>query len=224
MLTEAPARRRVFVTGGSGYLGRPLIAALAARGHDVRALVRPASRQRLPPGCEAVLGDALDHASFAGRVAPADTFVHLVGVAHPSPSKARQFETIDLAAIRASVAASVAAGIEHFVYVSAAQPAPVMRAYVAARAAGEASLRASSLPATILRPWYVLGPGHRWPALLLPLYWLLERLPRTRATAHRLGLVRLEEMVRSLVHAVEHPPSGVRVVEVPEIRAAASSR
>ncbi|HSD40612.1 MAG TPA: hypothetical protein VLD36_01990 [Burkholderiales bacterium] len=57
--------------------------------------------------------------------------------------------------------AASAAGVRHFVYLSVAQPAPVMHAYIAARAAAETRLRASGLDAPILRPWYVLGRGHR---------------------------------------------------------------
>ncbi|HEX8243550.1 MAG TPA: hypothetical protein VF541_08645, partial [Longimicrobium sp.] len=73
--------------------------------------------------------------------------------------------------------------------------------------------------ATFIRPWYVLGPGHRWAYALKPVYWLLERIPATREQARRLGLVTLDDMVAALVHAVENPPaSGLRVVEVPEIR------
>ena len=45
------------------------------------------------------------------------------------------------------------------------------------RSEGEALIRAAGLNATILRPWYVLGPGHRWPVVLIPAYWLAERLP-----------------------------------------------
>jgi GNAT superfamily N-acetyltransferase len=40
----------VFVTGGTGYIGRPLVAELLRRGHSVRALVRPGSGGRLPDG------------------------------------------------------------------------------------------------------------------------------------------------------------------------------
>jgi hypothetical protein len=72
--------------------------------------------------------------------------------------------------------------------------------------------------ATILRPWYVLGQGHRWPYVLLPMYWLLELLPSTRNGAQGLGLVTLEQMRQALVRTVEDPPQGVRIVEVPEIR------
>ena len=94
-----------------------------------------------------------------------------------------------------------------------------MRAYIAVRQEGEALVRRSGLAATLIRPWYVLGPGHRWPYLMLPLYWALERIPSTRPGALRLGLVTREQIVAALVRAVEHMPTDVRVVEVPEIRA-----
>jgi uncharacterized protein YbjT (DUF2867 family) len=216
--------RQVFVTGGTGYIGRRLIPVLLERGHSVTALARPGSEGRLPDGAAAVSGNALDAESFAGRVPPADTFVQLVGVAHPSPAKAAQFESVDFASAAASIRAAVEARVSHFVYVSVAQPAPAMRAYVAARARAESVLRESGMRATILRPWYVLGPGHRWPYLLLPGYWLAKWIPGTRQAARRCGLVTLAQMVAALARAVEDPPSGVRVVEVPEIREAARAR
>jgi uncharacterized protein YbjT (DUF2867 family) len=114
-------------------------------------------------------------------------------------------------------AAAKDAAVAHVVYVSVAQPAPVMLAYQAARGEAERALAASGLPHTIVRPWYVLGPGHRWPYALLPAYWLLERLPQTRDRAKRLGLVTLDQMVTALVAAVEAPAAS-RIVEVPEIR------
>jgi uncharacterized protein YbjT (DUF2867 family) len=123
-----------------------------------------------------VVGNALDPATFTARVAPAGTFLQLVGVAHPSPAKAEQFRSVDLASARASAEAAASAGVSHFVYVSVTQPAPVMRAYVAARAEAEAAIRAAGLSATFVRPWYMLGPGHRWPYVLLPAYGLLERV------------------------------------------------
>src|SRR5262249_20632521 len=127
-------------------------------------------------------------------VSPAETFVHLVGVSHPAPWKADQFRAVDLASVRASVSAAREARIRHFVYVSVAHPAPVMKVYIEVRAECEMLLASAGLNATILRPWYILGPGHRWPVVLKPLYWIFERLPSTSDTTRRLGLVTLEQM------------------------------
>ncbi len=213
--------RCVFVTGATGYIGRALIEALLARGHRVRALARAGSSRRVPHGATIVEGNALDAATFENQVAPADTLVHLIGTPHPNPAKAASFRSVDLDSVAAAVTAARAAGVAHFVYVSVAQPAPVMRAYIEARRAGEAQIRRSGISATILRPWYVLGPGHRWPFVLVPFYAVLESVPATREFARRLGLVTLDQMVQALVDAVERGADGVRVLDVTDIKRSA---
>jgi len=99
-----------------------------------------------------------------------------------------------------------------------AHPAPIMQAYIAVRVECESAVRASGLRTTILRPWYIIGPGHWWPLVLKPAYWLCERLPSTREAAARLGLVTLRQMLASLIWAVENPPESVRLIDVPGIR------
>jgi uncharacterized protein YbjT (DUF2867 family) len=142
----------------------------------------------------------------------------VVGVPHPSPSKAEQFRQIDLLAAREAIAAACSAPVQHFIYLSVAHPAPVMKAYIEVRTACEQMIRESGMNATILRPWYVLGPRHRWPYALLPVYWLLERIPGTRDGARRLGLISLAQMIRALVYAIEKPVHGIRVLGLPEMR------
>lgn len=211
-------RRRVFLTGATGYLGSRLATELVRRGHDVRALCRPASIRKLPSRVTAVVGDALNAASYRGELGDADTFVHLIGVAHPSPRKAALFQSVDLESVHAALEAVANADVKHFVYVSVAHPAPVMRAFVEARRRAEEAIASAGLPRTVLRPWYVLGPGHRWPLLLLPLYWSASLVPSLREGARRLGLVTLRSMLRALVHAVEHPSQDCTLLEVPAIR------
>jgi uncharacterized protein YbjT (DUF2867 family) len=210
----------VFIAGGTGYVGRHLIPELLARGHRVRALARETSLARVPAGAQAVVGDALDADSVAAALRPDDTVVHLVGTPHPSPAKAKQFEEIDLASIRATVNAARRVGIGHLVYVSVAQPAPVMRAYLWVRGLGETMIKEAGFTATVLRPWYVLGPGHRWPIVLLPFYKIAECFPSTRDSAERLGLVTIDQMASAMVHAVENPPDRgrIRIIDVPAIR------
>ena len=211
----------VFITGGTGYIGSRLIPELLARGHTVRALVREGSVAKLPKGATPIVGNPLDRATFAGQVAPSDTFVQLVGVPHPSPAKAQQFRDVDLVSVTASAAAARDAGVVHFIYLSVAQPAPVMRDYVAVRAEGERLIRETGMAATFVRPWYVLGPGHRWPYLLLPLYWLWGLNPKSRDTARRLYPVTLRSVIRAIADAVGNVPYGTRVIEAPELRSRA---
>lgn len=211
-------QHRIFITGATGYVGRRLIPVLIEHGHQVTALVRRGSETKIEAPCEVFVGDALDGNSYEAQLAGHDTLVHLVGVPHPSPAKAREFVAIDLRSAQEAIRASSLAGIRHFIYVSVAHPAPVMKAYTNVRAQCEASLHASGLNATILRPWYVLGPGHRWPVVLKPFYRVAELLPVTREGARRLGLVTIDQMVQALTAAAEEPASSIRTLGVPEIR------
>ena len=213
-------RHTVFVTGATGYRGRALIPVLIARGHRVRALARDASARRVPPGAEIIRGNALDSSTFASAIAPADTLVPLIGTPHPSPAKAARFQAVDLVSVDAMLSAASRFGIRHVIYVSVAQPAPVMQAYIVVRQAAEARMRASGIPARNLRPWYVLGPGHRWPYILVPFYAVLRMLPPTREGALRLGLITLDQRVRAIAAGVERPKDGIQLLDVAAIKAA----
>jgi len=102
---------QVFIAGATGYMGQRAIPALLARGHRVRALAREGSRGKLPAGSEAVVGNALDETTFDSRVAPADTFLQLVGVSHPSPAKAAEFRSVDQVSVKALAKAAAGAGV-----------------------------------------------------------------------------------------------------------------
>lgn len=208
----------ICVTGGTGYIGRRLLPLLTQRGHEIKAVVRAGSESKLPRAMSTIVADPLQDGSYTDAIRGCDTFIHLIGVPHPSPAKAAQFRAIDLPSVKVAVNAASAAGIEHFIYLSVAQPAPMMQEFIAVRAEGEALIHASRMKATFVRPWYVLGPGHRWPYALLPFYWIAELLPATRESAQRLGLVTISQMLAALVWAVENPPDQVRIIDVPKIR------
>jgi nucleoside-diphosphate-sugar epimerase len=211
-------KHQIFLTGGTGFLGTSLAAELLRRGHRVSVLVRPGSESRVALGCETVQGDALRADTYSNRMGPADTFVHLIGVSHPSPSKAREFREIDLVSIREAVRAARQAGVRHFVYLSVARPAPMMKAYQAVRAEGERMVLDTEIPATFVRPWYVLGPGRQWALVLQPFYALARAFPPTREGAIRLALVTLKQMTQTLAWAVENPPARLQVFEPPQIK------
>lgn len=210
--------QRLLITGGTGSLGSRLISLLLERGHPVTALVRPESVAHVPHGAQAVIGNPLDARSVGEHLGVGDFVVQLVGVPKPAPWKGAQFRAVDRLSGLASIEAAKKAGVGHFVYVSVAHPAPIMKDYIAVRRECEDRLCASGLRATIVRPWYILGPGHWWPLALQPLYRLMERMPSTKESAERLGLVTIQQILQTLVWAVEHPPDGVGIIEVPDIR------
>lgn len=210
----------VVVLGGSGYLGQPLIQKLCAEGLHVAAVARQQSVAKIPAGCRVIAGNALDARSYQDEVPTDAAFVHLVGVPHPAPWKGAAFRSVDLVALEQSIAAAKHAAARHFVFVSVAQPAPVMKEFIEVRRKCEQMIQESGLNATIIRPWYVLGPGHYWPYVLLPFYKILEAIPSTRPGAVRLGLVTRAQMVNALVKAVMAGENGIRVIETEGIRGA----
>jgi uncharacterized protein YbjT (DUF2867 family) len=142
----------------------------------------------------------------------------LVGVTHPNPRKAAEFRAIDLKSCQEAVQAAVEAGVRHLVYLSVARPAPIMLEYQAARADGERLIRESGMAATFVRPWYVLGPGRRWPYALIPLYAIARLFPATRDGAQRLALVTLQQITAALAWAVENPAEQIQTIEPPQMR------
>lgn len=197
-------------------MGRRLIPRLLERGHRVRAIapagigreaslgLREGDRKRARRGVARQTGAPLRHLCAPGRRGPS---LSLQGASVPRGRSrvvpfrgGRRASERDLA-LRLRERRAAGTGDEG------------LRASARGRGGASAGTR---LPRHL--PQTLLGPGHRWPYLLLPGYWLLERLPATRETALRIGLVTLEQMMTALVQAVENPPSGVRIVDVAGIR------
>ncbi|CAN5841374.1 hypothetical protein BH10BAC2_BH10BAC2_50060 [soil metagenome] len=211
--------KNVFITGGTGYMGKRLIPLLQEKGYAVTALVRKGSESRLPAGCNIVTADPFDAGSFTKQIPKDATFIQLLGVPHPRPKKKEQFKTIDLASAKASATAAENAGVKHFVYVSVAQtPTSIMYDYQQCRAEAEMAIRATNIPATFIRPWYVIGPGHYWPLFFLPLFKLLEWIPATSAKAKALRVVYLKQMLNALIDAAENEATNINIVEIDDLR------
>ncbi len=209
----------VFITGATGYIGRRLTRNLLEQGYRVIALVRKGSEAKVIPGAEIISADPFDPAAFSSGIPRGAIVVQLLGVAHPSPKKSAQFRMIDLRSVKATADAARAAGASHFIYISVAMaPSKWMAAYQQVRQEGEEYCRSLGLKCTFIRPWYVLGPGHYWPLLLLPLYGLAELVPRWRLKARAMALVTIRQILRVLLHSVASTPLPLRIIETRDIR------
>lgn len=211
----------VFISGATGYIGKRLTGQLLLQGHKVITLVRKGSEHKVVEGAGVVVADPFDASTFSSLIPKDAVFVQLLGVSHPSPKKAQQFKEIDLRSVKTSADAATLAGVSKFIYVSVAMaPTKLMAAYQAIRKEGEEYCKNKGLNCTFIRPWYVVGPGHYWPVLLLPFYGIAEIIPLWRRKARSMGLVTIRQMIHALVQAVEAEPNSLRILEIKDIRKA----
>jgi nucleoside-diphosphate-sugar epimerase len=210
--------QNIFITGATGYMGTRLIKALKDKDYTIRALVRKGSENKLPSGCEMITGNALDALSYQNNIMPASTFVHLIGIAHPSPSKKEQFKKIDLVSIQEAVKAAMYAQVTHFIYLSVSQyPTKIMKDFQEVRAEGEELLLQALFKTSFIRPWYVLGPGHWWPVLLKP-FLFIAKYAGKREAVENLDTVTIKQMIHTLVYAIKNPPEKNIIYDVQRIK------
>ena len=147
------------MTGGTGYVGRDVVAELLASGHEVRALVRAGAEPRLPRGAEAAVGDVTDARSVDDASDGVEAIVHLVAILDGSDE---QFEAINAGGTRNVIAAAERHGIRRFLHMSAlgvtAEHAPLTR-YWRTKWAAKQAVTASALDWTVFEPSFVFGHG-----------------------------------------------------------------
>lgn len=207
---------RVAVTGGTGFLGRHLLAALVERGDEVAALVRsPAKAEGVRlRGCRVVEGALEDGAARARLLSGAGVVYHVGGlVAAPSLAAFRRVNRDGTALLARDAAA---AGVARFLLVSslavtgpsprgrsldeASGPGPVTQ-YGHSKREGETAARASGVPLTIVRPPAVYGPGDRAFLTLFRLVATSGVFPLLGDGRQELSLVFAPDLARALVAA-----------------------
>lgn len=234
-LDPGPLRRGpVLVTGGTGFLGRHLLAALGEAGVRARVLARrPDKARELPEAAELelVAGDLSDPASLARACRGAATVFHLAAAmpGQPeAPGDLAGYRRVNVEGSLALARAAAAAGASRFVFVSstAAMGAPAAPTvdettpcrptspYEVSKREAEIALLAlaaeTGLEVTILRPCLVTGAGQRG-GVLLKLFRLCARglFP---VFGDRLGvqkpLVAAGDVVQALLRAATAPAPG----------------
>ncbi|CAN5365532.1 NAD(P)H-binding protein [soil metagenome] len=173
----------ILVTGGTGTLGRPTVAALRDAGHDVRVLSRAAGNGRL-------VGDLATGAGLAAALAGVDTVVHLATNARKDSGQTATLLT-----------AAAAAQVRHLVYISIVGIDDIPFAYYVDKLACERLIERSGIPFTILRATQF----HDFVAKFLR---PLRRLPFLIALDVSDQPIAVEEVAARLAELVDAPPAG----------------
>jgi uncharacterized protein YbjT (DUF2867 family)/membrane protease YdiL (CAAX protease family) len=147
---------KVAVAGGSGFIGRHVVEALRARGHEVRVIAR--GRRGTPLGAELFACDLARADLPADALCGCDAAVNLAGIKREQG--AQTFEAVHVGATRRLIAAARAAGLRRLVHVSVVCARPdAASSYHETKWRAEQAVRESALDFTILRPAVVYGPG-----------------------------------------------------------------
>lgn len=169
----------VFVTGGTGFLGRHLLPALCRAGYTVRILVRaPEAHAWLKryPNLTVIKGDVLDADSVMQGIAHADYVVHAAGLFR-FWGDASRFEATNVGGVDNVLTAALQAGVQKLIYISTiaviGQPEPdrivdethpphpadaYQRSKLEAENHALGFARAQALPVVVLRPGAFYGP------------------------------------------------------------------
>ena len=208
---------RVFVTGGSGFVGRAVIDELLGRGYAVTALAHRAEVKTAGGGgVRAVRGDLFDAKALDEAMRGCAAVIHLVGIIFEMPSKGITFERIHYQGTVSVVDAARRSGVRRYLHMSALGTRPgAVSEYHRTKYRAEEYVRASGLDWTIFRPSLVHGPGGefmrmeaRWargtapPFLFMP-YFGAGLLGRRGA-----GLIQpvyVKDVARAFVDALEKP-------------------
>ncbi|HRY14349.1 MAG: NAD-dependent epimerase/dehydratase family protein [Candidatus Competibacteraceae bacterium] len=244
MIATFNAPQPVLVTGGTGFIGRRLVAALLARGAQVRVLVRDqaqCSRPHAGEEIENISGDLTDSASLTQACAGMKTIFHIAGFAHADAGDTPEFATrhwvVNAQGTFDLLDAAREAGVRRFVFLSSVKAvgdpgsrcvdegwdaSPETPYGQAKRAAEEQVLavgRESGMHTVNLRPALVYGPGMQ--ANLLRLIEAVRRgwLPPLPETGNRRSLVHVDDVAQALLLAANHPGAAGRTYFVTDGRA-----
>ena len=207
--------RRVFVTGGSGFVGSAVIDELLRRNHDVTALVDRRPLDDRNGAVRVVKGDLFDTSALDRGISGCDAVIHLVGIIMEKRSKGVTFERIHFQGAKNVVDATVRNGVKRYLHMSALGVRPgAVSDYHKTKFAAEQYVRDSSLDWTIFRPSLIHGPKGEF--MQMEAMWARKSAPPPvffmpfmpyfgGKRAGKLQPVYVNDVARAFVDALENP-------------------
>ncbi|QGW66549.1 NAD(P)H-binding protein [Lysobacter soli] len=202
-------QRHVVILGGTGFVGRHLVARLLQGGDRVTVLSRgvDAAKRRLKPqGASLIEGDVADADFLAAVLDDADAVVNLIGILNEKGDRGDGFERVFVGITDALIDAMQRMGVRRLLQMSALNAGRGESHYLQARGRAEQHVRASGLDWTLLRPSVIAGPGDGLFCRFDGLLKFAPVLPIGRADA-RFQPVWVGDVVQAFARALEEPRS-----------------
>lgn len=207
---------RIVVLGGTGFVGRHLVARLAALGHDVAVLSRNPDVHPLrlvPPGVALQRCDVHDHEALAHRLVGADVAINLVGILNERGDSGRGFQHAHVDLTRTLVDVCTQLGVRRLLQMSSLNAGRGKSHYLRSRGEAEAVVKASGLDWSIFQPSVIFGPGDGLFCRFANLLRFTPVLPIGRAHA-KFAPVWVGDVVEAFLRALDDPLTHGKVYEL----------
>lgn len=200
----------IFITGGSGFVGRALCRELIERGHHLRCLVRSGSEKRLISSSQLkpVPGEILSPEHLTPLIRDCDAVIHLVGIIREFPSRKITFERLHHQATAAVVTATRNAGVKRYLHMSANGTCKdAQSTYHRTKWLAEERVRCNDLDWTIFRPSLIYGAEDQFINMLVSLIQKLPLVPVIGDGEYRMQPVSVEQIACGFAASLEQSGS-----------------
>lgn len=208
---------RIFVTGGTGFVGHAVVRALLAHGFLVRCLVRPGSEAALKgfESIDRVPGDVLRPDGLPPSVEGCTAVIHLVGIIREHRARGISFDRLHTQATANMLGVAREAGVKRYIQMSAAGTRPgATSRYHQTKWQAEEVVRASALDWTIIRPSLIYGPGDEFISVLARMIRRLPAVPVLGDGQYRVQPVAVEHVAEGFARALRLSAAAGQTYEV----------
>jgi uncharacterized protein YbjT (DUF2867 family) len=196
---------KIFVSGGTGFVGGHVCRALRQHGYELRLLVHR-RRGGGESGLAYIEGDAARLESFAVEVSGCDAVINLVGIIREFPSRGITFEKLHVQATENMLEAARRAGVGRYLQMSAlGARSSAVSAYHQTKWRAEELVRGSGLKWTVFRPSLIFGPHDAFINMLAAQLRLVPIMPVIGSGSYRLQPVAADDVARCFALALEMP-------------------
>ena len=195
---------KIVILGGTGFVGRHLVARLAADGHAVTLLSRNLAchgNRLLPPGVELREVDVYDPTVLRDSFTGCDVVVNLVGILNERGDSGRGFRRAHVELTKLVIAAMQLAGVRRLLQMSSLNAGRGQSHYLKSRGEAEAAVKASALDFTIFEPSVIFGHDDGLFCRFAQLLKLAPVMPLARAGA-KFAPVYVNDVVEAFVRAL----------------------